>query len=110
MNEIVILLGLVLAVWVVQAVVTDVLPVRVPAALGRTVTVLFGIGLAWGLDYSVFTAFGQSLRLEWMHPVMTGVVLVAFGEFVTTVVKAIAHRAGEPPVDAAPAPGHIRAA
>jgi hypothetical protein len=48
------------------------------------------------LGYSAFSAFGQTLRAEWMHPVMTGLALVAVGEFARSVVNAIAHRSGEP--------------
>jgi hypothetical protein len=37
-----------------------------------------------------------------MHPVATGLVLIGGGEFLRSVVAALAHRAGEPPVEAAP--------
>ena len=60
-------------------------------------------GLKWALDYSVFTAFGQALRESWMHPVATGLVLIGGGEFVRSVVNVLGHRAGEPPVEVAPA-------
>ena len=105
-----VLLGLALGLYVVQQVIDEVIPFRAPAALTRTVAVAVGAGIAWMLGYSVFSAFGQDLRAEWMHPVMTGLVLVAIGEFVRSLVSAIAHRAGEPPVEAAPAPRSIRAA
>ena len=110
MSEILMVLGLVLGLSVLQRIVLDLVAIRIPAALTRVVPVLFGIGLAYGLDYSVFAAFGQDLRAEWMHPVMTGVVLVAFGEFVRTLVNAVAHRAGEPPVDTTATAPVIRAA
>ena len=105
-----VLVGLALGLYVVMQVLDEIIPFRAPAALTRTVAVAVGAGLAWALDYSVFTAFGQELRSAWMHPVMTGLVLVAIGEFTRSVVNAIAHRAGEPPVEVAPAPRSIRAA
>lgn len=109
MYAFVVLLGLALALTVVLQVLDELLPVKAPAALTRTVGVVIAAGLAWALDYSVFTAFGQDLRADWMHPVATGLVLVGMGEFVRSVVSAVAHRAGEPPVEA-PAPGRVRAA
>ena len=105
-----VLVGLALGLYVVQQVIDEVIPFRAPAALTRTVGVAVGAGLAWALDYSVFSAFGQDLRMEWMHPLMTGLVLVAIGEFVRSLVSAIAHRAGEPPVEASPGPRAVRAA
>jgi len=105
-----VLVGLGLGLSVVQQVLDEIIPFRAPAALTRTVAVAVGAGLSWMLGYSVFEAFGQELREEWMHPVMTGLVLVALGEFVRSVVSAIAHRAGEPPVETAPAGRSMRAA
>ena len=104
-----VLVVLALVLSVVQDALSELIPFRAPAALTNTVTVLIGAGLAWGIGYSAFAPFGQDLRAEWMHPVMTGFVLVAMGEFVRTVIRAIAHRAGEPPVEAATGRG-IRAA
>ncbi len=77
MYAFVILLGLGLGLGVVVQVLAEVLPFEAPKALTRTVTAALAIGLAWGLDYSVFDAFGQSLREQWMHPVATGIVLTA---------------------------------
>ena len=105
-----VLVGLALGLSVVQQVLDEVIPFRAPAALTRTITVALGAGLAWMLGYSAFASFGQELRAEWMHPVMTGLVLVAIGEFVRSVVGALAHRAGEPPVETLPAPRSVRAA
>ncbi|MFP5220136.1 MAG: hypothetical protein ACLGIG_10450 [Actinomycetes bacterium] len=102
-------LGLALALTVVLQVLDELLPLKAPAAITRTIGVVIAVGLAWALDYSFFTAFGQDLRAEWMHPVATGLVLVGGGEFVRGLVTAIAHRAGEPPVEA-PVPGRVRAA
>ena len=110
MNEFLVLLGLVLAVSVVQRILEEAIPINLHTALTRVVAVAVGAGLAWLLDYSVFSALGQALRADWLHPVMTGVVLVSFGEFLRSIVNAIAHRAGEPPVEATPAPHTIRAA
>jgi hypothetical protein len=109
MYAFVILLGLVLALTVVMQVLDEVLPVRAPAALARTVGVVLAIALAWAIDWSVFTAFGQELRAAWMHPVATGLVLIGGGEFLRSIVAALAHRAGEPPVEAAPV-ARVRAA
>ncbi|HVM18951.1 MAG TPA: hypothetical protein VM307_03220 [Egibacteraceae bacterium] len=105
-----ILVGLALGLYVVHQVLDELIPFRAPAALTTTITVAIGAGLAWMLNYSAFAAFGQDLRSAWMHPVMTGLVLVAIGEFVRSVISALAHRAGEPPVEAAPAPRTVRAA
>jgi hypothetical protein len=104
-----IFVALTLALVVVHQTLNELLPVKTPAALTRTVTVAIAVLFAWGIDYSVFEAFGQSLRADWMHPVVTGVVLVAAGEFIRSIVQAIAHRAGEPSVDVAPQSG-LRAA
>ncbi len=102
MYAFVVLIALALSLAVVQRSFDELVPIQVPAALTRTITVLVAIGLAWLLDYSVFAAFGQDLRAAWMHPVATGLVLVAFGEFSRSIVNAIAHRAGQPPVEVAP--------
>lgn len=102
MYAFVILIALALSLAVVQRTFVELVPIKVPAALTRTITVIVAIGVAWLLDYSVFVAFGQDLRATWMHPVATGLVLVAFGEFSRSIVNAIAHRAGEPPVEVAP--------
>ena len=102
MYAFVVFLGLALGLTVVMQVIDELLPVKAPAALTRTVGVALAIGFAWALDYSVFTAFGQDLRAAWMHPVMTGLALVGGGEFVRSLVLAISHRAGEAPVEIAP--------
>lgn len=107
MYAFIIFIALTLALAVVHQTLDEVLPVKTPAALTRTVTVAIAVLFAWGIDYSVFAAFDQPLRTAWLHPVVTGVVLIATGEFVRTIVAALAHRAGEPSVDVAP---HIRAA
>jgi hypothetical protein len=76
----VILLGLGLGLGVVVQVLAEVLPFEAPKALTRTVTAALAIGLAYALDYSVFEAFGQTLRTQWMHPVATGIVLTAVAD------------------------------
>lgn len=81
MYAFVVLVGLALALAVIGEVLDEILPVKAPKALTTTVTVGIAILVAWALDYSVFSAFGQSLRAQWMHPVATGVVLVGAGEF-----------------------------
>jgi hypothetical protein len=109
MYPFVVFLALALCLVVVLQVLDELLPLKAPAALTRTIAVVFAAGFAWALDYSVFTAFGQSLRSEWMHPVVTGLALVGGGEFVRSLVHALGHRAGEPPVEVAPSRA-IRAA
>ena len=109
MYAFVVFLGLALGLTVVMQVLDELVPVRLPAALTRTLAVVIAAGFAWALDYSVFTAFGQTLRASWMDPVATGLVLVGGGEFVRSVVHALGHRAGEPPVEVAPA-SRVRAA
>ena len=109
MYAFVVFLGLALGLTVVMQVLDELVPVRLPAALTRTLAVAIAAGFAWALDYSVFTAFGQTLRASWMDPVATGLVLVGGGEFVRSVVHALGHRAGEPPVEVAPAT-RVRAA
>ncbi len=102
MNAFVVFLGLALGLTVVMQVIGEVLPVKAPAALSRTIAVGLACGFAWGLDYSVFTAYGQDFREQWMHPVMTGLALVGGGEFVRSLVLAISHRSGDAPVELAP--------
>lgn len=109
MAAITIFIALTLALAVVHETLVEVLPVRMPTALARTGAVVVAALFAWGIDYSVFAAFGQELRMDWMHPVLTGVVLIATGEFVRSIIAAVAHRAGEPSVTVEPNLG-IRAA
>ena len=75
MYAFVVFVGLALALAVVSGVLDEVLPIKAPRALSTTMTVVVAILVAWALDYSVFRAFGQSLRAEWMNPVATGIVL-----------------------------------
>jgi hypothetical protein len=109
MYAFVVLVGLALSLSVLLQAVEELVPFRAPVALTRTVAVAIGAGLAWLLGYSAFSAFGQDLRAEWMHPVMTGLALVAIGEFIRSLVNAIARRSGEP-TDADPTPRAVRAA
>ena len=110
MYQFVVFLGLALGLTVVMQVLDELIPVQLPQALNRTVGVALAAVFAWGLDYSVFTAFGQDLRAAWMHPVATGLVLVGGGEFIRSLIAAIGHRAGEPPVEVAPTHRGVRAA
>ncbi len=105
MYAFVVFLGLALGLTVVMQCLDELLPVKVPAALTRTIGVALAAGFAWMLDYSVFTSFGQDLRADWMHPVVTGLALVGGGEFVRSLVASIGHRAGEAPVEVAPVRG-----
>jgi hypothetical protein len=96
MYAFIVLVALALSLSVLLQAIDELVPFRAPVALTRTVAVAIGAGLAWLLGYSAFSAFGQELRSEWMHPVMTGLALVAGGEFVRSLVGTIAHRGGEP--------------
>jgi hypothetical protein len=89
MYAFVVLVGLALALAVIGEVLNEILPVKAPKALATTVTVGIAILVAWALDYSVFTAFGQDLRAAWMHPVATGVVLVGAGEFLRAIAGSL---------------------
>ncbi len=102
MYAFVVFLGLALGLTVVMQCLDEVLPLKAPAAVTRTIAVALATGFAWALDYSVFTAFHQDLRAAWMHPVATGLVLVGGGEFVRSLVMAVGHRTGEAPVEIAP--------
>jgi hypothetical protein len=85
MYAFVVFAGLALALAVVGEVLNEILPVKAPKALTHSVAVGVAILVSWALDYSVFTAFGQTLRADWMNPVATGVVLVGMGEFIRAV-------------------------
>jgi hypothetical protein len=85
MYAFVVFVGLALALAVVSGVLDEVLPIKAPRALSTTMTVVVAILVAWALDYSVFRAFGQDLRAEWMNPVATGIVLVGTGEFLRAI-------------------------
>lgn len=110
MYPFVVLIVLALGLAVLHQTADELLPFRTPAALTRTLAVIVAAGLAWMLDYSAFAAFGQELRADWMHPVMTGLVLIASGELVRSVVSALAHRAGEPPIETELGVTSVRAA
>src|SRR3954452_9867290 len=85
MYAFVVFVGLALALAVVSQVLDEVLPVKAPKALATTMTVGIAILGAWAIDYSVFRAFGQSLRADWQNPVVTGIVLVGAGEFLRAI-------------------------
>jgi hypothetical protein len=87
MYAFVVFAALALALAVVGDVLTEILPVKTPKALTHSVGVGIAILVSWALNYSVFRAFGQPLRAEWMNPVATGVVLVGMGEVVRAVVS-----------------------
>ena len=89
MYAFVVFVGLALALAVVSEVLDEVLPIKAPKALTTTVTVGVAILAAWAIDYSVFRAFGQPLRANWMHPVATGVVLVGMGEFIRALANGL---------------------
>jgi hypothetical protein len=85
MYAFVVFAGLALALAVVGEVLNEILPVKAPKALTTSVAVGVAILVSWALNYSVFRAFGQPLRSEWMNPVATGVVLVGMGELIRQV-------------------------
>ena len=85
MYAFVVFVGLALALAVVSEVLDELLPIKAPKALTRTVTVGVAILGAWAIDYSVFRAFGQPLRASWENPVVTGIVLVGAGEFLRAI-------------------------
>lgn len=89
MYAFVVFVGLALALAVTWEVLDEILPVKAPKALTTTATVAVAILAAWALDYSVFRAFGQHLRSEWMNPVATGVVLVGAGEFLRAIAGSL---------------------
>lgn len=85
MYAFVILLGLGLGLGVAMEVVDELVPLKTPKALTRTILAGIATLVAWGLDYSVFEAFGQALREQWMHYVATGIVLVAVADLCTSL-------------------------
>jgi hypothetical protein len=87
MYAFVVFVGLALALAVVAEVLDEVLPVKAPKALTTTLSVGVAILIAWALDWSVFSAFGQPLRAAWMNPVATGVVLVGMGAALRAIVS-----------------------
>jgi galactitol-specific phosphotransferase system IIC component len=89
MYAFVVFVGLALALAVVNQVLDEVLPVKAPKALATTMTVAIAILGAWAIDYSVFRAFGQSLRADWQNPVVTGIVLVGAGEFLRALAGSL---------------------
>jgi hypothetical protein len=89
MYAFVVFMGLALALAVIGEVLDEVLPIKAPKALTTTVTVGIAILAAWAIDYSVFRAFGQPLRAQWMNPVATGVVLVGAGEFLRALAGSL---------------------
>ncbi|HVW82069.1 MAG TPA: hypothetical protein VHB69_14145 [Mycobacteriales bacterium] len=86
MYAFVVFAGLALALAVVGEVLNEILPVKAPKALTTSVSVGVAMLVSWALNYSVFRAFGQPLRAEWMNPVATGVVLVGMGQLIRQVV------------------------
>jgi hypothetical protein len=89
METFLVLAALALSLTIVLQIVDEVLPLKAPAVVHRILAVAVAAGVAWLLGYSVFAAFGQELRAEWMHPVFTGFALVAVGDFLRATVNAI---------------------
>ena len=102
MYAFVILIGLGLGLGVAMGILDELVPVKAPKAITRTVGALIAVGIAWALDYSVFTAFGQDLRETWMHHVATGLVLVGVADVVrelTGYVGGLARKAQDEAVE-----------
>lgn len=95
MYPFIVLIVLALSFVVVHRILGDLIPFEVPSVLTRTVAAAAAIGVAWLLDYSVLVAFGQDLRMAWMHPVVTGLTLVAVGESVNAFIDGFSRRVGE---------------
>jgi hypothetical protein len=89
MHEFIVFAVLALGIAVLGDVLAEIVPVKVPDALRHTVTLLIAMGVAWALDYSVFSAYGQELRTSWMNPVATGLALVGAGEFLRAVANSL---------------------
>jgi hypothetical protein len=89
MHEFIVFAVLALGIAVLGDVLAEVVPIKVPDALRHTATVLIAMGVAWALDYSVFSAYGQELRTSWMNPVATGIALVGGGEFLRAVANSL---------------------
>ena len=85
MYAFVILVGLCFALGTATGILDELVPVKAPKAVTRSFGALIAMGLAWALDYSVFTAFGTTLRESWMHPVGTGLVLIGVADVVREV-------------------------
>lgn len=100
MYAFVILLGLGLGLGVAMEVIDELVPLKTPKAVTRTVAAAIAVLVAWGLDYSVFSAFGQELRAQWMHYVATGIVLVAVADL-TRELKAFVGGVARKTVDEA---------
>jgi hypothetical protein len=96
----VILLGLGLGLGVAMEVVDELVPLKTPKALTRTIGAGIATLVVWGLNYSIFTAFGQPLRAQWMHYVATGIVLVAVADL-TSELKAFVGGVARKTVDEA---------
>lgn len=105
-----ILVALALGLSVLRRTLDELVPLPIPTAVSHLLTLGAGVGLAWVLDYSAFAAFGQELRAEWMHPAATGLVLVALGELMRSLVAAIARRDSELPAARTPVRQAARAA
>jgi hypothetical protein len=80
---------LALGLAVISDVIAELVPVKVPTALKHTVSLGIAMGVAWMLDYSVFSAFGQDLRSSWQDPVFTGIALVGGAEFLRAVAGSL---------------------
>ena len=48
---------------------------RMHPAIPLVLALLGGLGITWAADYSMFTAWGITLREAWMGPVGTGLVI-----------------------------------
>lgn len=96
MEAIIVLLVLALSLSLVLRFVDETIPVHLPAVVTRLGAVAVASILAWAMGYSVFTAFGHDLSAAWLHPVATGLALVAVADATRTVITGIARRQPAP--------------
>jgi hypothetical protein len=89
MYQLMVFVVLALGLAVISDVIAEVVPFTVPSALKHTVSLLIAMGVAWLLDYSVFQAFGQTLRSDWQDPVFTGIALVGGAELIRNLASSL---------------------
>src|SRR6267143_2034389 len=73
---IVALLGL--ACWKFMGMLLGLLRIDLDASVRAFLTLGVGVLAAEIIDYSVFSAWGVTLRADWMGPVFTGLIIGAF--------------------------------
>ena len=84
---IVALLGL--ALWKTVGMVLGFLGKDLEGHIRAFLTLALGVAAAYLIDYSIFDAWGVTLREDWMGPVFTGLVIGGMAYVVHTTVGAI---------------------